>query len=367
MRGALRRSPARVPGLDLLRVISMVMAIILHILGQGGILDAAEAGSPVWYAAWGLECLCYCAVDCYGLLSGYLGAGGRRSFARLVLLWLEVVLYSLLFWLFFRLRSPELVGKQHLIHALLPVLTRQYWYFTGYFGLMLLLPLLPAPAEPEEGPGATGRVFLLLLFFCALPTLLHTDAFHLRGGYSTLWLLLLYLMGRALRGSRFFHRLGPLPLLLVFLLCFCLSFCTQLHPVTIPELSTFTLLNYVSPTVTVSAICLLLLFRRLRVGEGPGAKLIRGLSQTSFGVYILHTNPLLWYWVFVPGCLGGWAGLSAPALALLVPLCGAGAYLLCSLPVCARLLLFRRLRLRERLEALEARLRRRLSAEAMHD
>ncbi len=364
---ALRRSPARIPGLDLLRVISMVMVIVLHILGQGGILDAAEAGSPVWYAAWGLECLCYCAVDCYGLLSGYLGAGRRRSFARLGLLWLEVVLYSLLFYLFFRLRSPELVEKQHLIRALLPVLTRQYWYFTGYFGLMLLLPLLPAAAEPKDSPQATGRVLILLLFFCALPTLLNTDAFHLRGGYSTLWLLLLYLMGTALRGSRFFHRLGTLPLLLVFLLCFCLSFYTRHHPVTIPYVSTFTLLNYISPTVTVSAICLLLLFRRLRVREGPGRKLLSGLSQTSFGVYILHTNPLLWYWIFFPGCLGGWAGLSAPALAALVPLCGAGTYLLCSLPVCARLLLFRRLRLRERLEALEDRLRRRLSAEYVQD
>ena len=351
----------RVPGVDLLRILSMVMVIVLHILGQGGILDAAEPGSRVWYAAWGLECLCYCAVDCYGLLSGYLGAGRKRPYSRLVLLWLEVELYSLLFYLFFRLHSPELVTKQHLIHALLPVLTRQYWYFTGYFCLMLLMPMLRNIGEGTDSRKATGMVFLLLVFFCALPNLLHTDVFSLRGGYSAFWLLLLYFMGAMLRKSRFFHSLGALPLTLVFLLCSGLSFYTQLHPVTIPNLSTFTLLYYTSPTVAVSAVCLVLLFRRLRAEKLRGANLLSTLSRTSFGVYILHTNPLLWYWIFFPGCLGSWAALPARILSPLVPACAAGVYLLCSVPAYVRILLFRQLRLRERLERLEARFLRRVS------
>ena len=45
------KNEQRVPGLDLLRIVSMLMVIMLHILGQGGILDAACPDSGVWYAA----------------------------------------------------------------------------------------------------------------------------------------------------------------------------------------------------------------------------------------------------------------------------------------------------------------------------
>ena len=350
-----RLPAARIPGLDLGRTVSMVMVIVLHILGQGGILEASQPGSMIWYASWGLECLCYCAADCYGLLSGYLGAGRRRPCSRLALLWLEVVLYSLLYYALFRLRMPEVVGQQALIRALFPVLKRQYWYFTGYFGLSLLIPLFSSDLEKVDSRRATGAVFLLLSVFCLFPTIFASDAFQFRGGYTLLWLLFLYLMGAMLRCSGFFHRLGILPLLLTALFCAVLTFYTHLNPVSIPGLSSFTLLDYTSPSVVALAVCLVLLFRRIPVKGLRGRRLLSGLAQTSFGVYILHTNPLLWRHLFVPGCLAGWASLRTGALVLLVPTCALGAYLLLSAADYARLRLFRLLRLQGRLEAWEER------------
>lgn len=329
----------RLFGLDLLRLLSMLMVIVLHILGQGGILEAAEPGSTVWYAAWGLECLCYCAVDCYGLLSGYLG-GGRRPWGKLVRLWLTVVLYSFLYYCFFRLRSPELVDSQALRRVFLPVTTRQYWYFTAYFGLALLMPVLDGGLERLESRRAGELALLILLLFCALPAVLQADPFQLRGGYCLLWLLLLYLLGGLLRRSGFFGRLRPLPLIAGACLSLALTYYTHLHPVTVPGFGAFTLLSYTSPTVLLFALCLLLLFRRLRLG-GRAAGLVTALSRTSFGVYILHTNPLLWKLLYVPGCLGAWAALPAKRLLFQVPACALWVYLLCSLPEALRMALFR--------------------------
>ncbi len=348
-------------GLDLLRLLSMVMVIVLHILGQGGVLEGAEPGSRPWYAAWGLECLCYCAVDCYGLLTGYLG-GGRRPYAKLVLLWLETVLYSLFFWLFFHWYRPEQAGTPALLRVFLPVLTRQYWYFSAYFGLALLMPLLEGGLKAVDSRRATALFFVLTAVFCALPTVLHTDAFQLRGGYAMLWLLILYVLGALLRRSEPLHRPGPLPLCLAAAACFILTFRTHFHPVTIPGLSTFDLLSYTSPTVLLFAVCLLMLFRRLKAGGRPGAGLLTKLSRTSFGVYILHTNPLLWKTLFLPGCLASWGAMPAKLLLPLVPLCALGVYLLCSVPTALVHLLFRALGLRTRLESLGDRLRRRPDA-----
>ena len=58
-------------GIDLLRIVSMIMIPVLHILGQGAILDRSSALSGSYKAAWLLEIVCYCAVNVYGIISGY--------------------------------------------------------------------------------------------------------------------------------------------------------------------------------------------------------------------------------------------------------------------------------------------------------
>ena len=58
-------------GIDLLRILSMVFVIVLHSLGQGGILSASVSQSSQYKAAWLLEIIAFCAVDIFGLISGY--------------------------------------------------------------------------------------------------------------------------------------------------------------------------------------------------------------------------------------------------------------------------------------------------------
>ena len=356
MDSSARTRQERSVGLDLLRILSMVMIIGLHLLGQGGILDAAAPGSAARYAACGLQCLFYCAVDCYGLVSGYVGSGRRGNGPRLLLLWLTVVLYSLLFALYFRWRSPHLVGKEAFINAVFPVLTRQYWYFTAYFGLALVIPMMESGLARLGSVPAVRGFLALLVFFCLLPTLLHSDAFHLRGGYAMLWLVLLYLMGAALRKGGLFQRLGAVPLLLLCLVSLALTYATVLRPVTVPGLSTFTLLSYTSPTVALIAACLVLLFSRIPMNGGGCGRAVTALSRASFGVYILHTNPLLWWLAFPQGTLAGWAAWPVWALVPAVPLAAAGVYLACCAVDGLRALVFRALRLREAAQRLFARL-----------
>ncbi len=350
------RRQAHIAGLDFLRILSMVMIIGLHMLGQGGIVEAAEPDSPQWFAVKALECLFYCSADCFGLLSGYVGSSRKGNGPRLLILWLTVVLYSLLFALFFRLRSPQYVTAQSFVNALLPVLTRQYWYFTGYFGMALIVPLLNGGPERAGEKSAVRWFFALVLFFSLLPTVTQIDAFHMRGGYTALWILLLYLMGVMLRRGALFRRVGVLPLCLCAAVCYALTYYTALHPVNVPFFSSFTLLYYTAPTVTLFAACLVLLFSRLPGRGGAGTKLVTGLSRASFGVYILHTNPLLWFLLCRPGFLKEWAQKPAGVLAALVPLCAVGTYLVCAAADGLRGLLFRALRLRRAADRLFARL-----------
>ena len=61
-------------GIDILRILSMYMVVILHILsrGSGLLTNLTPPGSVAWNLAWFLEIACYCAVNCFILITGYL-------------------------------------------------------------------------------------------------------------------------------------------------------------------------------------------------------------------------------------------------------------------------------------------------------
>lgn len=84
-----RIAPSRNYGIDLLRMLSMYMVCTLHTLGQGGILEATSEHSSQYCLAWLLEIAAYCAVDCFALISGYVGATARFRPINLLRLWLQ--------------------------------------------------------------------------------------------------------------------------------------------------------------------------------------------------------------------------------------------------------------------------------------
>lgn len=78
-----KRQTDRNYGIDLLRIVSMAMIVVLHVLGHGKLLESVEAGSPKYYVLWFMETMAYCSVNCYGLVSGYVGYGKRFKLSNL--------------------------------------------------------------------------------------------------------------------------------------------------------------------------------------------------------------------------------------------------------------------------------------------
>ena len=67
-------------GIDLLRIVSMLMVVVLHVLGQGGVLKTSTPLSIGYSVAWILEIAAYCAVNCYALISGYVGVNSKFKY-----------------------------------------------------------------------------------------------------------------------------------------------------------------------------------------------------------------------------------------------------------------------------------------------
>lgn len=186
-------------GIDLLRILSMLMVLILHILGHGGILDATLPGSPHYIAAWVLECAVFCAVNCYALITGYVMINGKYRYTNLVLLWLQVVLINIVGKIPFYLADPSSVNIFNPLISLFPASRMDYWYFSSYFFLYLLIPVLNHAIHSINRRQAKVLCIIIIVAFSILPTVMNVDASGLGDGYSTIWLMLMYLLGACIR------------------------------------------------------------------------------------------------------------------------------------------------------------------------
>ena len=275
-------------GIDLLKSVSMCMVVVLHVLGVGGILNGTIEGSAANYAAWLLETANICAVNCFGLVSGYVLCKGRYRRSRLLSLWLRVVLESLIITAIFAIATTGVVGTKEWFNVFTPVIHNIYWYFTAYFALFFFVPYINKMLDSLSIKETASLSVSIVFVFVFLGNSLNNDLFFLHGGYGFLWLLCLYVLGASLRRIEIKPSVNKYWFLLGYILCVTVS-C-----VIMKLLNMQVIIAYTSPFTLISAVLLLLFFRRLEFKSPKSQKFISMLSRTSFGVYIIHTHPLIW-------------------------------------------------------------------------
>lgn len=352
-------------GIDLLRMTAMWMVVILHILNKGGVLAAAAPLSAGQGTARLLETAAYCAVNCYGLISGYVGVQRRFRYSGALALWLRVAFYTLGITAVFACLMPGSVNGDRVLRAFFPVLFRQYWYVTAYFGMCLFIPFFNLLLNRLSKGQLRLLALSIVLVFSVLPTLRQKDVFLTDNGYSVLWLSCLYLLGGVLRlcGRQTSRR--PAYRGAIYAGCVLATWLVRLAGDRLWMARTGHLCDkvlltaYTSPTVLLAAVALVLCFAALNIGPRFG-RFIEKASPLAFSVYLIHAHPLIWeHWL-----AGRFAFLAdkPPILLASGVLGGAFAiYLVCSLADVLRAGLFRLFRVkafsRWAEEAVSARLR----------
>ncbi|MBQ8150354.1 MAG: acyltransferase [Clostridia bacterium] len=341
-------------GLDLLRLVATGMIILHHLISHGGLMQLFPSlcRSDILYQS--INIICYCAVNLYGLITGYVEVGKRFRLSRLMELWMQVAATGLAITAAFTLFSDANPTAGDWLAAVTPLFSDSYWYFTAYFGMYLMLPMLHRMLN-----GLDHRRYRLLLLtgfvlFTVLPLSPRQSSFRLQYGYHILWLIVLYATGYYFR--RFgFGRIGRYAPL-VYIGCtaaamlsriliekMILRGVTVLHPAWLEQ--------YNTPTMYLGSCALLALFSRIRLGE-RSARIVEALCPMTFGVYLIHVHPLVFdrliYRFFEHR--GGMNGL---ALLLLLLAMGLGIYVACLALDWVRIRLFRFLRLHVLMEKTE--------------
>ncbi len=346
-------------GIDALRTLCMFMVVTVHVLGNGGLLLAAKPPSFRYLTVWTLESASYCLVNCYAMISGYMGVKGRYRYTSLVMLWLQVVLWNVVCTVAQAILQPGSVTVPTLIRAFYPVANEQYWYFCVYTGLFLLMPGLNIFLNKINRRQGKALCLLIILVFTCIPALANKDSFGMREGYSIGWVLLMYLLGGCLSRFRFGHKLPTWLLLLLYVGSVALSVAaTTLADLSQSEnflrlLSHKTLMGFNTPTSLVCGLCLMLIFQKYPQPPSWLRKIIRLLAPVSFGVYIIHMHPFMQDVFFGNMRYRFLIQYSAPVLAAAVILTCVVIFLVCAGLDWLRLWLFKGLKLKQRLQKLE--------------
>lgn len=292
-------------GIDLLRILSMMMVVLLHILGNGGILSSTPSLSKNYYIAWFLEISAYCAVNCYALISGYVGINSHYKYSNIIQLWLQVFFYTTLITLFFYHIAPLQFDTNSWIKAFLPVTHNQYWYFTAYFCMFFFIPYFNILLNQCTKGQMTLLLLTMFLFFSILPTFCQTDLFQTANGYSFIWLCILYLTGGYIKKYYSNISLHKRYIFSLYLICVFLTLITiyifEFPGIPKPSFiqSGDFLCYYTSPTIVVAGICLLIFFCQFafkhlfsKDNQAIGSSIIWRLSNPYSALYMEQNDEL---------------------------------------------------------------------------
>ena len=297
----------RNPSIDLLRILTIYMVILVHLLHHGYLLEPATVGTSAYYGAWLLNCMVYPAVNIFGMITGYVNIRHDVRFSRLLGLWFQVFFYSVTISLLFFIFAPENFTLTRVLNALFPVARNQWWYFTSYVGMFFFLPFLNPILKEINRLQFRNILIGLFLLFSVFPTIFLNDPFVTYQGFSPVWLLILYVFGCYFGRFRTGHK-HPLPFLFLYLGCTVVSFLLQIRLRVLEDSAEAAantalhdhlykvrqhLMYYPSFLMLLAAIGLLLFVVNLRIRNLTSSRIICFLAAPSFGVYLLHDHPLV--------------------------------------------------------------------------
>lgn len=289
-------------GIEILRIFSMLMIVMLHVLLFGLKYNELNIFSMKGVITNLLKAICFCAVNIYAIITGYVLVNKRPKINRLIDLWFQVIFYLLMSCILIFILYPQNFSKRSLIFAFLPVITNKYWYFTAYFIMFWCVPLYNWIIYNLTMKQYRKMIFVMLFIFSLLgwiSSVFSNTVFGLNNGYSFLWLSALYFIGAGIKlyGLDLFFikdEITQNTVLFIALLSGVLTFISKVLLIKLTtailghELFVDAFYSYLSPTVLIEAICLVIYFSNLNI---KGSKTLTKISGATFGVYLIHQTP----------------------------------------------------------------------------
>lgn len=205
-------------GIEFLRILAVFFVLIMHILGIGGALGhSSGVTNHVYYS---LEIIAYCAVDLFALITGFVNINVKWKSKRYIRIWTCVVWFCVVLFLVVQFIPQVIVGYNTILAKFLPVSTeftqypftgneyldsifcigsKQYWYVNMYTLLFVFIPILNAGINKLSKRSTLFVCIGAILLTSVYKTIVDRDLFIVSGGYTAMWLIIMYVTGACVR------------------------------------------------------------------------------------------------------------------------------------------------------------------------
>ena len=282
-------------GVDLLRILAGFMVVSIHVGNFG--FQCLENTGRGYYLLWFLRIFSYCAVNIFGLISGYIGIESTKKqfkLGRFLELIAQTLFYQVAGVVLFAVIRPDSVSKFDILKAFIPA-QYSYWYVMAYLGLMVLMPFLNAGIHSLAVPELDKLIIMGIILFSCVATVLPGNAFQLESGFSLLWLMILYILGAYIR-VRFNavkFRAGGLVYLACGAALFLQFWLFSAHDIQVmgKVIPADMAICYTSPLVLLMAVALLFCFKDIQLSQ-VWRSAIRFAAPLVLGTYLVHLHPV---------------------------------------------------------------------------
>ena len=288
-------------GIDIARIFAMILIINHHILFHGGPRTGTNNFLSVNNLLIYFNTIFCSGVDIFGMISGFVGFRSH-NYANLIYLFIQTSLYNYgIAYYYYKI-------KPHWVHDLnfykYPVFITDYWYFTAYFVMYFLLPLVNAGIKGmDKRKMGIFNLFIFLFFSCFnqiihYSKILKKDIFSFNNGLSYFWLFLLYFYGGYF--GRFYEESHICNKLITFILCIAIIIlAAYIRNLVIINQKKYNdhgfgmCYEYTSPSQVIIATCFIIMFSKINIKFVFIQKVISLFAPLTYGVYLLHNHKIV--------------------------------------------------------------------------
>lgn len=274
----------RQSNLELLRIISMMFVLIVHAAGASfglpEIMTINDLDSFNIMAKEMIESISIIGVNCFVIISGYFAIKfSVKGFVRL----LSVCLfYSISTFVISGLIYNIPFTFAGILQAILIFPHNDLWFVPAYIWLYIFSSIINYLIEclPRK-----IRISLFVIFVAANLVLGWWYSFSFNStGYTAIQLVMLYIIGRAIRLSEISTKINTKVAFTLYIICTLALFVSTFY---LPAIKAFA---YNSPFVLLASVFFFMIFSSISFSS----KIINSIAQSTFAVYLIHKSPYVW-------------------------------------------------------------------------
>lgn len=288
---------------ELMRIISMFLIIIYHIIYHGKILENVNGFLEIIIRL--IMALTLVHISSFVLVSGYFQHDKKMKLSKAISLNNSVWFYSIIIAVFAHFIYQVNYDKVSIFKILMPINYDQYWFIKEYLILYLITPLLNTVIQNSNQKKHKRTIIALFLITSFLPYITGGFFLNVSSGYSLYYMIFLYFVGAylnkyPLKESNKLKKYSEKSQLKIFIgvyIGFCiLNFLLYQFGTLLlnrgelqsyfGEIITNNFLSYNNPLILFASISYFLIFSCFKISSN----FINRIASLMFGVYLIHEN-----------------------------------------------------------------------------